>query len=91
MIDASLLFEQLFNGLQYGILLFLLAAGLTLVLGGALGNLVDRIMRGPGWLDGHVVDWIALPNFPTFNIADSAITVGAVFLVLGAWRNRSET
>ena len=52
-----------------------------LVLGGAVGNLVDRIFRGPGLLDGKVVDFLRFDfwrSFPAFNVADSAITVGAV-------------
>ena len=61
-----------------------LAAALALVLGGAVGNLIDR-----AWL-GHVIDFIQLYYdrwyWPTFNIADSAITVGAVLLVLDSLR-----
>ena len=60
--------------------------GLGLILGGAIGNLIDRFTRGDGLLDGAVVDWIQLPNFPTFNIADAAITIGAGLLILGALR-----
>ncbi|MFQ5966156.1 MAG: signal peptidase II [Acidimicrobiia bacterium] len=60
--------------------------GLGLILGGAIGNLADRVTRGDGLLDGAVVDWIQLPNFPTFNVADAAITIGAVLLILGALR-----
>ncbi|WP_182360411.1 signal peptidase II [Tomitella gaofuii] len=56
------------------------AVGLGLVLGGALGNLVDRLFRAPGPLEGHVVDFIAVGSFPVFNIADSGITVGAILL-----------
>jgi signal peptidase II len=59
---------------------YMLAAGLALVLGGALGNLLDRVLLG------HVVDFISVHYgghyFPTFNIADSAITVGAGLLIL---------
>ncbi len=55
---------------------------LALVLGGALGNVADRVFRAPGWFRGSVVDFIALRDWPTFNVADSAITVGAVLLVL---------
>jgi signal peptidase II len=62
-------------------------AGLGLILGGALGNLVDRMVRGDGFLDGAVIDWINFRNFPTFNIADSAITIGAVILLWAAYRN----
>ena len=52
-----------------------LVAGL--VLGGVLGNLTDRIFRSPGFLYGHVIDWIQLPHWPIFNIADSAIVIAA--------------
>jgi signal peptidase II len=61
---------------------------LGLVLGGAIGNLIDRIFRGPGLLDGEVVDFIDFDFFPTFNVADSAITIGAVLAVLLAIRQR---
>lgn len=58
----------------------LLAAGLSLVLGGALGNVIDRVL----W--GHVIDFIRVHYqeyyFPAFNVADSAITVGAVLVIL---------
>lgn len=63
---------------------------LGLVGGGALGNLVDRITNSDDFLAGFVVDWIRFPNFPNFNIADSAITVGAVLLVIVAWRTDAE-
>ncbi len=55
---------------------------LGLVLGGALGNLADRFFRDPGFLRGHVVDFLELPDFPVFNLADSAIVCGAVLVVL---------
>jgi signal peptidase II len=54
---------------------------LALVLAGAFGNLADRLFRSPGWLRGAVVDFIHISGWPTFNVADSAITVGAVLLV----------
>jgi signal peptidase II len=60
----------------------LLAAGLSFVLGGALGNVIDRVL----W--GHVIDFIRVHydpwsfDFPAFNVADSAITVGAILLIL---------
>jgi signal peptidase II len=54
---------------------------LALVLGGALGNLSDRMFRAPSFLSGRVVDFVRVGSFPTFNVADSAITVGAVALV----------
>jgi signal peptidase II len=65
------------------------AISLGLVLGGAIGNLIDRIFRAPGFLQGHVVDFVSVfgPNaeyFPVFNVADSAITVGGISLVITA-------
>lgn len=58
------------------------AAALGLVLGGALGNLTDRLVREPSFAQGHVVDFIALPNFAIFNIADSAVVSGVVLICL---------
>ncbi|WP_019815277.1 signal peptidase II [Saccharomonospora saliphila] len=63
------------------------AVGLGLILAGALGNLTDRIFRAPAPFEGHVVDFISVfgpggEYFPVFNAADSAITVGAVLIVL---------
>lgn len=59
----------------------LLAVALGLVLGGAVGNLVDRVLRPPGGLRGAVVDFVDLQFWPVFNLADAAITVGCVLLV----------
>lgn len=59
---------------------------LALVLGGALGNLVDRVFRSPGFLEGEVVDFISVGSFPTFNVADSAITIGAILLIVSLLR-----
>jgi signal peptidase II len=64
------------------------AAALGLVLGGAIGNLVDRVFRGDGLLDGGVVDWIDFSFFPSFNVADSAITIGAALALLFAFSER---
>jgi len=58
------------------------AVVLGLVCGGALGNVVDRMVRGDGWMRGAVVDFIDLQWFPVFNLADSAITLGAAAIVL---------
>ena len=58
------------------------AVALGLLLGGALGNLTDRIFRSPGPLRGWVVDWIQLPHWPVFNLADSAICCGGALMVL---------
>ena len=65
---------------------WLLAAALALVAGGALGNVIDRIRLG------YVIDFIhvfqaGVWDFPAFNLADSAITLGAALLVLDAWRD----
>ncbi len=57
------------------------ALGLGLILGGALGNLVDRLFRDPGPLRGHVVDFVSVGWWPVFNVADSAVVCGAVLLV----------
>lgn len=61
---------------------------LGLVLGGAVGNLVDRVTRGEGWLDGGVIDWIELWFIPTFNLADASVTVAVALLLIQAWRTR---
>ena len=57
------------------------AVALGLVLGGALGNLLDRLLRSPAPGRGHVVDFLELPRWPVFNLADSAIVVAAVLMV----------
>jgi signal peptidase II len=56
--------------------------GLVLVLGGALGNLADRLARSPGFLRGNVVDFVAIGWWPVFNFADSCITIGAIILIV---------
>lgn len=62
------------------------AVTLGLLLGGAVGNLVDRLTRAPGFGKGRVVDFISVPHFASFNVADSAITIGAVLAVLLSFR-----
>jgi signal peptidase II len=62
------------------------AITLGLLLGGASGNLIDRIFRAPGFLRGDVIDWIQLPHWPTFNIADSSICCAGVLVVLLSMR-----
>lgn len=57
---------------------------LGLILGGALGNLTDRIFRGEGVLDGSVVDWIDWWFIPTFNVADASLNVGVALLLIAA-------
>jgi signal peptidase II len=58
-----------------------------LALGGILGNLTDRIFREPSFFNGHVIDWIELPNWPVFNVADMAISCAAVLSVILIARN----
>ena len=62
---------------------------LGLALGGILGNLSDRIFREPGFFTGHVIDWIELPNWPVFNVADSAIVVAAAIAIVLSVKNIS--
>lgn len=81
-------FTIIFTSISIAVLLFILrySPRITstwwsvvsgLVLGGVLGNLSDRIFREPSFLYGHVIDWIELPNWPIFNIADIAIVTAA--------------
>ena len=60
----------------------LLSAGLSLVLGGAIGNLIDRARLG--YVTDFIQVWFGEWAFPSFNVADSAITVGAAFLIIDA-------
>ena len=62
------------------------ALAVGLVLGGALGNLADRAVRGH---HGAVVDFVTLTHWPTFNVADTCITAGVVVLVVLLWRRTS--
>ncbi|PZG22717.1 signal peptidase II [Micromonospora craterilacus] len=62
------------------------AISLGLVVGGVLGNLIDRIFRAPGWFVGHVVDMVSVFDpygrvFPVFNVADSALVCGVLLAV----------
>ena len=59
-----------------------MAVALGLVLGGAVGNLLDRVFRSPGFGRGAVIDFVDLRWWPVFNVADAAITIGCVVLVL---------
>jgi len=63
----------------------LMRLGLALMLGGAVGNLIDRVK------DGEVVDFIKVPNFPAFNVADSAITIGVLVLVWAMLREPQQS
>jgi signal peptidase II len=64
------------------------ATALGLLLGGALGNVTDRLFRAPGPFRGHVVDFLQLPHWPVFNVADSAICTAAALFVLLTLRGR---
>jgi signal peptidase II len=88
----------LFSAIAIGVVVFIVrtsrrirsvgwAITLGLLLGGATGNLVDRIFRWPGPFRGWVVDWIVLPHWPVFNVADSCIVSGGVLAVLLALMN----
>ncbi len=81
-----------------GVVVYLIASGaaasrlpvaiaMGLLLGGAVGNLADRVFRAPGLLRGAVVDFIDLQFWPVFNVADMGITCGCVMLFL--WSGRS--
>ena len=59
-----------------------------LIIGGAVGNVIDRVTRGDGFFDGKVIDWINLWWIPTFNIADSAVTLAVILLLIQAWRTK---
>jgi signal peptidase II len=63
------------------------AFGLALLLGGVVGNLWDRVSRPPGVWRGEVVDWIELPNWPIFNLADSAIVISGILMTVLTMRN----
>jgi signal peptidase II len=87
----------LFTAIAVGVSIFVLrtsrrirslpwAVTLGLLLGGAMGNLTDRLLRYPGPFRGWVVDWIQWPHWPVFNLADSAIVCGGFLAVLLAAR-----
>ena len=86
-----------FTAIAAGVVIYILRAArnlrslgwsiaLGMLLGGAVGNLVDRIFRAPGLFVGHVVDWIQLPHWPVFNLADSAVVCGGILVALVALR-----
>ena len=64
---------------------FTLVVGL--IVGGTLGNVIDRLFRGGGWLDGAVIDFIDVQWWPVFNLADACIVVGAAVLLLTSLRS----
>ena len=63
------------------------AVGLSLLFGGVVGNLWDRAIREPGRWQGEVIDWIQVPHWPVFNIADSAIVCAGIFMTFLAMKN----
>ena len=63
------------------------AIALGLALGGIFGNLSDRIFRTPGALQGEVIDWIQIPNWPVFNVADMSVVCAAIVITWLSWRN----
>jgi signal peptidase II len=64
------------------------AVGLGLILGGALGNLTDRLIRGSG-VSGHVIDFIDFHVWPVFNLADSAIVIGTLIVLFAGLRHET--
>lgn len=91
--SLPVLFTVLASAIAVGILIYArrvgdpaTAASLGLILGGALGNLADRVTRPPGVFRGHVIDFIDLRVWPVFNLADSAVVVGAVLLIWAQYR-----
>ncbi len=77
-ITVSLVILRLLRRLASG----LWVAALGLLLGGALGNLVDRLVRPPAVARGHVIDFIEFPHFPVFNVADCCIVTAACAIAL---------
>ena len=65
------------------------AIGLGFLMAGILGNLTDRVFRSPGMFHGHVIDFLRLPNWPIFNVADICINVAAGVIILQALRGIS--
>jgi signal peptidase II len=62
------------------------AVALGLLLAGVLGNLTDRVFREPGFMRGHVVDFMELPHWPVFNVADMLIDAAVVLILVQSWR-----
>ncbi len=86
-----------FTAIAAGVVIYILRAArnlgsvgwaitLGLLLGGATGNLIDRVFRAPAPFRGDVIDWIELPHWPVFNVADSSIVCAGVLVVLLALR-----
>lgn len=62
------------------------AVALGLLLAGVCGNLTDRIFREPGFMRGHVVDFLELPHWPVFNVADMLIDAAVILIIVQTWR-----
>jgi signal peptidase II len=62
------------------------AVALGLLLAGVCGNLTDRVFREPGFLRGHVVDFMELPHWPVFNVADMLIDAAVILIIVQTWR-----
>ena len=62
------------------------AVALGLLLAGVCGNLTDRVFREPGFLRGHVVDFLELPHWPVFNVADMLIDAAVALIIIQTWR-----
>jgi signal peptidase II len=62
------------------------AIGLGMLLGGVAGNLTDRVVRDPGFMRGHVVDFLMLPSWPVFNVADMCINIAAGVIIVQSFR-----
>lgn len=62
------------------------AVALGLLLAGVCGNLTDRVFRAPGFLRGHVVDFLELPHWPVFNVADMLIDAAVLLIIVQTWR-----
>ncbi|MFM1761364.1 MAG: signal peptidase [Actinomycetota bacterium] len=61
-----------------------------LIIGGAIGNILDRLFRGSGWMRGAVIDFIDFQWWPVFNIADMAIMIGAATMVVAMLKYNSQ-
>lgn len=66
----------------------LLATGL--IIGGAVGNIIDRLVRGDGWFRGSVIDFIDFQWWPVFNVADMCVMIGAAMMLLGVSRTQRQ-
>ena len=62
------------------------AVGMGLLLAGVAGNLTDRLLREPGPLRGHVIDFLRLPNWPVFNVADMCVVAAAALIIVQSFR-----